>query len=172
MASKPFTISGLEALKGKLKSLTDDLKQDVGYEIKASADAIEAHALRNAPKDNGFLVQGIGKQQTGELKWEVTSNADYSAFVEFGTRSQVSIPPGLEEFAAQFKGSQGATARDAKEAIYEWCRSKGIEQEAWWPIFISIMVKGIKPHPFFFGGFLDEKPKLLARIKKIVTDKK
>jgi HK97 gp10 family phage protein len=172
MPTKPFAINGLDALKDKLKSLTHDLKDDIRQEMNASAQVIEREAKRNAPNNVGFLVNGISHYQSGDMEYTVVSAAIYSAYVEFGTRTQVSVPAGLEEFANQYRNQPNASSLGAKEAIYNWCKSKGIEPSAWYPIFISIMVKGIKPHPFFFNGFLNEKPKLIERIKKIVTDVK
>lgn len=166
----PFKIEGLTQLQNKLKNLPKKLEDEIDEELHASALTIEAQAKSAAPKDVGFLVNGISSLKTGKLEYEIVSAATYSAWVEFGTRSKVRIPPGLEDFSAQYMGRPNSSALGAKEAIYEWCRRKGIEPKMWYPIFISIMVKGIEPHPFFFPAYLAEKPKLIARIKRIVTD--
>lgn len=166
----PFKIEGLTQLQNKLKNLPKKLEDEINEELKASSLTIEAGQKSAAPKDVGFLVNGISSQKTGKLEYENVSAATYSAWQEFGTRDNRRIPPGLEDFAAQYMGQKNASALGAKEAIYAWCRRKGIEVIYWYPIFIKIMVKGSKPHPFFFGPYLAEKPKLIARIKKIVTD--
>jgi hypothetical protein len=101
-----------------------------------------------APINVGVLKGQITSTQLAEMDWKVTSGADYSAFIEFGTRSRVQVPADLAQYAQQFKGGNGGG--DAKTAIYEWCRLKGIDEKNWWWIFIKIMTVGINPHPFFF----------------------
>lgn len=137
---QPFRLEGLEQLQRKLKDLPDHLKEEIDLELKASAMTIEAAAKRDAPVDTGFLRNGISHSKKGELLYEIVSAARYSAYLEFGTGAGVLVPVGFEEFAMQFKG-----------------KSKYI-------------TKGITPHPFFINNYLIEKPKLIARIKKIVTD--
>lgn len=168
MASNPLAIDGLDDLLNKLKNLPAHISDEVGMEIEASGNTIAAGAKRDAPTDNGFLKNGISVVKIDPLTVEVVSQVDYSAFVEFGTRTQVNIPAGLEIFADQFRNSSKVSALGAKEAIFDWCKRKGIEPKAWYPIYISLMVKGSEPHPFFFNNFLIEKPKLIERIKKIV----
>lgn len=171
MASKPLVIEGLDKLLGKVSALPAKLKEEIDFEIGASAKQIERDAKRDAPKNVGFLVNEISSFKNKDLDWEVVSAASYSPFVEFGTRGKVRIPAGLENFAGQYASTKGASSLGAKEAIFEWCKQKGIEPKAWYPIFLSIMIHGIEPHPFFFHNFLKEKPKLIARIKKILTGK-
>lgn len=50
-----------------------------------TAKHIEAQARQMAPNDTGFLMKSIRASETVD-GWEVTSHADYSYWVEFGTR--------------------------------------------------------------------------------------
>ena len=122
----------------------------------------------DAPADQGFLRQRISKDHVGAMNYNIISQSDYSAFVEFGTKSKVVIPAGLEDVAAQAKASTGFDPLTAKEAIFNWCQRQGIDQKLWYPIYVSIMVNGITPHPFFFANFERVKPGLLNRVQNIL----
>lgn len=137
----PFKIQGLPQLQNKLKNLTAKMEDDIEEALFESATTIVNNAKSAAPVDLGFLRLGISsfKSPDTKLSYEIVSAAGYSAYVEFGTRSSVLIPLGLEQYAAQFKGKS----------------QQGIGQH---------------PQPYFFPAFEGEKPKLIARIKKIVTD--
>lgn len=135
----PFRLDGLEALQKKLASLPKHLEDQVDAELKASCDVIVRNAKRDAPVDTGFLRNGISAAKVARLNYEVVSLMRYSAYVEFGTGLGVLVPTDLIAFAAQFKG-------------------KGRN-----------ITKGMNAQPFFFKNFYLEKPKLVARIKKIVT---
>ena len=98
----------------------------------------------------------------------LVSRAEWSAFVEFGTRLKVSIPAGLEQEAAAAQVKTGGSSGRAKELIFAWCARKGIEQKFWYPIFVQIMTEGISPHPFFFKQLDAEKANLLNRLQQIL----
>ena len=68
-------------LKGYLESLeakTDALCARVAEEC---ADAARA----NVPVDTGWLLSGISVEKRGDADYEVVSEGEYAAFVEFGT---------------------------------------------------------------------------------------
>lgn len=150
-----------------IKAKGERLFAEIDAEIGASVQNMVALAKRNAPKDTGVLVNEITAAQEKPLTWSFVSQASYSAFVEFGTRSNVRIPPGLESFAGSFKGGFQSSL-SAKEAIFEWCRRHGIERRAWYAIFIKIMTKGVTAQPFFFPAFEQEKPNLINRLREIL----
>jgi hypothetical protein len=50
------------------------------------------------------LRQNIRVGTVTELEAEGRSDAEYSAYVEFGTGGLVDVPTGLEGYAMQFKG--------------------------------------------------------------------
>jgi len=183
-----FKIDGLAGLKDQVNGLIADIEQEIGFEIEASAQNIVRDAKRLAPVDQGQLVNGINYKKISPAEYEVVSEAPYSAYLEFGTGAKVQVPAGYEEFAAQFKGQKGpGTLDEFFLNILDWVKSKGItgaatgkrkgsqfnsDQQNYdvaYAIFLSILKKGINPHPFLIPAVETEKPKLLERIRKIVT---
>jgi hypothetical protein len=112
-------------------------------------------------------VNEISSFQEKPLSWALVSGASYSAFVEFGTRSNVVIPAGLEAEAAKFREGS-LSSLSAKEAIFNWCARHGIDRKFWYAIFIKIMTAGVHPHPFFFKQLEAERPQLLNRLQQIL----
>lgn len=163
-------LTQIRAVVSRLKDLPQHLTELVDAELNDGAEAIAAEAKQRAPGDQGLLRNEIGAQKIGTLAYEVYSNALYSAFLEFGTRANVDIPPGLEEYAAQFIGSAGATALTAKDAIFAWCERKGIDKSAWYAIYITLLTKGGKPHPFFFPAVNRILPIIINRITKVLSE--
>jgi HK97 gp10 family phage protein len=162
------SLSGFNELRDRLHKAIEKVPREVDGELAVAAERMRAQAIRDAPADQGLIKAEIQKQQQQPLNWGVFSNAIHSGYQEFGTKSKVRVPAGLESIAAEMKGgSQSSLA--AKEAIYAWCRRKGIEERLWWPIFISIMVNGIKPHPFFFKQLEAVKPELLRNVQNILS---
>lgn len=138
----------VEFLK-KIRNLPSVIKKEVGGETFASAKEWERLAKQSAPVDQGRLRAAIHATQVGETASTVVCNVEYVAFVEWGTKSRVKVPPDLESYAATFRGN-GAGSGKAREMIYAWMNRVGIPPERQWYVFVSIIVKGIKPHPFFF----------------------
>lgn len=171
-------ITGLDELTSMLSDLPAELYQAIDQILNDGTQAIASEARQRAPGNVGFLRNQIGAEYMGPLKYQVFSGASYSAFVEFGTRAKVDIPPGLEEFAAQFKGdftsgtySEGSgSALTAKEAIFAWCYQKGIDKNLWYAIYVSIMINGIQPQPFFFPAVNRILPIIQDQIIKAVSD--
>lgn len=158
---------GFDTIAERLKTISDEKFNEVDAEIGASIKTMERNAKRDAPKDQGLLVNEISSFREKPLEWQLVSPALYSAFVEFGTKSNVVIPPGLEATAAEFRGKFQSSI-SAKEAIFNWCKRHGIDQRAWYAIFVKIMVKGVRPHPFFFKQLTAEQPQLLNRLQQIL----
>jgi len=168
-------IIGLKELQIRLFKMQDKLIRDVDRELNDGAQAIAAEAKQRAPGDQGTLRQQIASRKLEANRYEVTSNAEYSPYLEFGTLEKVQVPAELTEYAAQFKGnfasglySEGG-ALTAKEAIFAWCQRHSIEQELWYPIYVSIMVLGIEARPFFFPAFKRISPIIIDRVQKILN---
>lgn len=142
-----ITLTGFKDFEAKCRALPDELFEEIGGEVEDAGRLWATGAKRDAPKDVGFLANGISSRMIGEMETEVTSNADYSAYVEWGTKKNVRVPSELQSYANQFRGQ---TAPGGARAIYEWCRRVGIPQNAWVFVYLSIMRNGIRPHPFFF----------------------
>lgn len=171
MSKITVKVEGLDKLLKSLQNESEEIKQQIGFEIRESANEMANRAAADVPVDQGLVRAEISSIEVDELTYDVVSPADYSAFLEFGTKSKVSIPAGLEDVAAQFRGGKNGTADQAKKAIFEWCRRKGIEESAWYPIYRSVMMNGIRPQPFFFKQLAREKNNLIKNIKQVLKNR-
>ena len=96
---------GMDSLSKKLKqNVTADLLKEV---VKANAAKLQSEAMWNAPVDTGYMERNItlSIDPTG-LAAKVKSNAEYSGYVEFGTRFQNPEPfmfPAYKKVKNQFK---------------------------------------------------------------------
>jgi len=143
-----ITLTGWKEFENKLNKLPGELLEDFDEAAGFAVQEWDGLAKRAAPKDVGFLAGGISHKQNKPGEWEVVSAKEYSAYMEWGTRLKVRVPADLTAYASQFKGATGQT--DAKKFIFAWAKRVGIPEEGWWPVYISIMRKGVNPHPFFF----------------------
>lgn len=142
------TISGFKEFADKCNKLPAELLHDFDEAAEFAAADWELKAKQDAPKDIGFLAGGISHKKNKPGDWEVVSAAEYSAYMEWGTRGKARVPADLAAYAAQFKGPTGQA--DAKKFIFAWAKRVGLPEDAWWPVYISIMVNGVNPHPYFF----------------------
>lgn len=140
-----FDTKGFE---NHLKTVYKDKTRKTTATIAVMAQRWEGKVKDSAPADHGRLRQQISSFKISDFAWEVVSAADYSAYMEWGTGIKVSVPAGLQSYASGFRGSKGKG--NPKALIYAWCKRKGIEEGAWYAIYISIMVNGVRPQPFFF----------------------
>ena len=162
-----ITLTGWKEFETKLQNMPKILEKEIDGELESAAKDWDARAKDAAPVDVGFLRGGIiyGKVQTGE--WQVTSKSNYSAYMEWGTKTRVQVPADLSAYAATFKGGGGQG--DLKKFIYAWCKRKGIAPNLWWPIFISIARFGVHAHPFFFIQMPIIEKELFENVKRILT---
>jgi hypothetical protein len=166
-------VRGLKELKKKFGSIPQSVVDEVDPVLHAHANDYANKAINDAPRDQGLLIQEIDFFKEKDLVYRVVSGAEWSAFIEWGTRSRVQIPADLASYAAQFK-NKSVSGQDAKQKIYDWARRIGLPEEAWWSVFINIMTIGIHPHPFFFKHrdivyaaiMKDLKPALTRALKK------
>jgi hypothetical protein len=142
-------VQGLDTAIQQMKGAGKKVTTEADGLFRSAANLFVRRAIQAAPADRGFLRTHISAEQLGTMKWAVVSSEDYSAYMEFGTGQYVQVPAGLESYASQFRG-KGQSGGKVRELIYEWCRRKGIDKGAWWFIYVSIMTKGVRPHPFFF----------------------
>lgn len=162
-------MSSFDEIGRRLDQATAAMREVIDAELQDGCNAIAAEAKQRAPADDGILRNAIGVDKDAEMVYTVFCRVLYAAFVEFGTRVNVEVPPGLEQFAMQYKGLNPPSNLTAKEAIFEWCKHKGIEEQYWYPIFVTIMVKGIKPHPFFFPALQRQLPIMRDRIARVLS---
>jgi HK97 gp10 family phage protein len=169
-------LNGLKDIQDALKNIDGKLKQDVGDEINASALKILTDAKRLAPVNFGQLRNQIAIEPIDDLTYAVEAKASYSAYVEFGTGNQVSVPADFTSYAAQFKGKKGGKFKDFVDALTLWVKRKGIgdgknDKGLAFVIARSILQKGMRPQPFLIPSYETEKPKLIQRLKKLLDVK-
>jgi len=170
------SLSGIKELEGKLNKLTTALQKDVSNEINATALNIENQAKKLAPINLGQLRNSIALTKDSELTYTVAANASYSAYVEFGTGPQVSVPADFTSYAQQFKGKSGGKFKDMVEALTLWVKRKGIgngknDKGLAYVIALSILKKGMRPQPFLIPAYEMEKPKLIQRLNQLLNAK-
>lgn len=190
-------VEGLDRLKKKLGAIPENVKAEVDAEMAAVANEFVNRAVEAAPVDVGFLKGQITFNRIGEMDYEIVSGANYSAYIEFGTKSKVQIPAGLTSYAAQFKGNKGrGNLEDFHRALTEWVKRKGIaaswskwgqfnrfnrkrtkvseafrikeNEEIARIIMIRILMKGIKARPFFFPQLPIAQSELNKNLKEVV----
>lgn len=162
----------LKGLKEVLKSLDkfgDVAIQEIGETTQNVAKEIEANAKILAPKDKGSLHKTIYNEKVDELNYKVVSPQKYSAYVEFGTGKKVSVPSELSEIASKFKG-QGGSFKEGLQSIKDWCRNKGIDESAAYPIFMSILRNGISPQPFMYPSWKKGQTQYVIDLKDLLKD--
>ncbi len=152
MAGFTFKLDGLSKALSEIDKYTADVREEVGLEMIELGNAIETQAKGACPVNYGNLRESI-KVLRGEGEGAGANNltaniavlANYAAYVEFGTGTDVSVPEfieGLEdlpEYAMQFKG-------------------KGVRK-------INFPAR-----PFFFPAVQQQAQELIPRLKEILTD--
>lgn len=172
MARFKVRIQGIQEATKKLKSLESDINQAVSNELEVNSADMASDAQAKAPVNDGNLRNGIGFEGK-DMNFTVFSNAQYSPFVEFGTKTRVNVGPELREIAAQFRGMKIDSGK-FEDNIRQWMKGKGIPEEALFPIMASILRYGIFPQPFFgpaYGNMVRKLPKDLNTAIKREIDK-
>lgn len=193
MIKPSFKTPDFKAEIAKLKKLSMEKLQEIEDEIKDSADRIMLDAKRQAPINESILRKSISKMQESPFEWTIVADSKHAAFMEFGTRTLVSIPPGAEEIAREaervyYSGNRG-TIKDMERAIRRWVKLKGIagtysvktrrrtgskatrqreDDSVVFLIMRKILKVGVKPQPFFYPAIQREVPILERKIKNII----
>lgn len=167
MAGIRVKLSGFDQLRKRLDRAVKVVPNEVDGELAQSAVRMRLKAIQQAPADQGTLRAEIQTSKQSFLNHGLFSNALYSGYVEFGTKSKVQIPPGLASVASELKGA-AKSSLDFKKQIFDWCKRKGIEERLWYPIFIKIAVFGVKAQPFFFQQLEADKPVLIKNVENIL----
>lgn len=154
-----FQIKGLGEFLKSMDNMPNQIKQQLDIELTTTAFAIEADAKKLAPVDLGNLVNNIRVTRNEPLlKW-ISSEAEYSAYVEFGTGTNVTIWPGfqdLEGYALQFKGE----GKQGKHPVK-------FRDGTWRMVPYQL---NLRARPFFFPSFQVHTAGLLDRLKKIIEE--
>jgi len=158
----------LQRVLRKLEDAESQIRKNGEVAIESSARKIESQAKRNAPTGVSNRLMTSIDVRGSKLEREVFTDVKYAPYVEFGTKSKVDIPPGLEGYAMQFKGKGSGSFKDFEASIKLWAQRKDIPEEAVYPIMKSILHKGTKAQPFLFPAFFAEQPQLIKKLKKVI----
>lgn len=146
-------------------------------ELKVAA----AQAKANIGNSNTFgdLAEGIVVVRVSNTV-QFRSDAEHSAFAEFGIRGGFKGRRYFEKYAAKFKGiKSNSSGLTAKENIYRWAAKKGIVKKAWYPIYRKLVGHPIKSDTdgyspinngrgFFLEPYLDAREKIKKRLKRLL----
>ena len=164
------TIKGLSSTISELRKFGEKAEKLINAETQSTAFNIEEDAKKRAPKNFGKLAQSISHAKVNPALYKVTVNELYGAYMEFGTGTKVSVPAEFADMAATFKGKKQGTFKQGLEAIKVWCRSRGIPEEAAYPIFAKILGAGISPQPFLYPAFKKGSKDYLKNLSNVLNE--
>ena len=164
-------VKGINETIKELRKFGKDAVELINAETETTINQIAIDAKERAPLNFGKLSQSISIAQDikskGEI-WRVYVNSKYAAFMEFGTGTKVQVPAEFKDMAASFKGQKSGTFKEGLEAIKIWCRAKGIDEKAAYPIFAKILGAGVNPQPFLYPAYIKGKKDYLNNLTKLV----
>ena len=89
------TIIGADKVAANMQKAAVAIEAAVGDAVREAAMLVERDAKINVPVDTSRLRGSIGAEEMTPLLFEVGTNVEYAAFVEFGT-SKAAAQPYLE----------------------------------------------------------------------------
>ena len=142
--SLKFDIRGFKEIDAALNKRIDDLTKKVDAEMDKAVLEINAKQVSFTPVDTGVLRQNNKFDISKPLNKTLVNDTDYAGYIEFGTGQYV------------FWGYPWAEGEIL--TIAESWKGQGLRKV------------NIHPQPFFFRAFFEEAPKMLARIKTVITE--
>jgi HK97 gp10 family phage protein len=159
-------VQGLESIIRRYKEAGVDIRKRVEVIVTTTALEGRNEAVKKAPAAFGKLRQSIAVEKVSSLEQSVVANADYAPYVEFGTGGKVSVPSEWSQLASEFKG-QNFSFDDQLERMRNWCRLKGIDERAAYPILITVLEKGLEPRPFMYPAWQLVKKNFRKEMEKL-----
>ena len=157
----PKVIAELRAKKKGIDKQIDDITQ-------ANAIEMAGDATKRAPEAFGKLKQSIDYSRVVFLKWKTTVNKEYAGFMEFGTGTKVQVPAEFSDMAKSFQSGGKGNFKQALENIKLWCKKKGIDEKAAYPILLSILRVGVNPQPFFYPAWVSTKKRYVKDLENLL----
>lgn len=162
-------VEGISKLIKQFEKFGEDVKLRADAELSDTADEIADIAKKNAPANLGKLKQGIQPLRgRNKLQWGVVAKEPYSGFVEFGTGIKVFVPAEMKDIANSIRNNKTDGPGTALDAIQDWCRQKGIDEQAAWPILMSILNEGLRPRPFLYPAWIQGGANGVYRLSKML----
>lgn len=162
-------VKGINETIKELRKYGDKIEREINAETQSTALDIENDAKKLAPKNFGKLAQSISNSKVKESQYKITVNELYGAYMEFGTGKKVNVPNEFKDMASTFKGKRQGSFKDGLEAIKVWCRAKGIDEKAAYPIFAKILGAGINPKPFLYPAWVKGKKDYLQNLTRLLS---
>ncbi len=117
MPSITLTLQGLDEALAVLQRFQDEVPQVMGDVLGQIGDDMVGEMQSTCPVDTGNLQSNISITDLSEDALEITSAADYSGFVEYGTW-KMAAQPFFEPAVNQARGEAVNIARDALQNLY------------------------------------------------------
>jgi len=187
-------LKGFEGLQKKLKDMPGALTNIVSDVLTTNAEAIAKNAKSNAAtfKDMGGLGSSISADVSKPLEKRISVNANYAAFVEFGTGKFAAqrvgtLPADWQAFAAQYRGLKGdGGMQEFYNKMIAWVKRKGLtgltakgrrrtgkkadaEAAAIAYLIMRFIIKnGIRSQPFLYPAFAQQQPIIKKDIETVL----
>lgn len=161
-------------LPQQLKVRAIDIAEE---ELKVAAT--QAKANIGGSNTFGDLAEGITVVRVSNTVL-FRSDAEHSAFAEFGIRGGYRSRRYFEKYAAKFKGIKtNRSGLSAKDNIYRWAAKKGIVKKYWYPIYRKLVGHPIKSDTdgytpinngrgFFLEPYLEARERIRKRLKRLL----
>jgi HK97 gp10 family phage protein len=162
-------VQGINDAIKALKKYEAEVVRDTAKEMNKAMLMTQTEAKLNAPVNFGRLRSSIvtTKAKPTDLVASTVVNVNYAPYVEFGTKSKVKVPQGLERYALDFQG-KGGSFDSLLNSIEDWVKKKGIPSEAAYPIALNIAREGVSARPFLFPAWEKERPKFEQALKELL----
>lgn len=135
--------------------------------VMTSAYNIMNNAKRNLTANKNRVTSALFNSikvvmDNGKLIARVEVNKDYSTNLEFGSKSKMQVPAGVD-----INLKPETTFDELYQSIKLWCKRRGLPKEAAYPIARQIAKVGQEAHPFLHPAYMEEKPKFTSKLKKV-----
>lgn len=103
--SKAFRIQteGFKSLEKRLEKMSKDAVDEVSNVVDQHIFDINREQITLTRVDTGFLKRSNKYDVSDKKRKEIFNNADYAAYIEFGTGRGFKAPPELQEYASTFQ---------------------------------------------------------------------
>jgi HK97 gp10 family phage protein len=183
-----FKVQGLDNLVKVFNQLPKTVQSELANELDVTAKEIRDGAKKSAPVDEARVRNSISSRKVGPLQFETVAQSFYAGYLEFGTKTKVSVPAGLEDVANSLKGPVSGQGNPI-DALQGWVKRKGLagtygaksrrrrgnkatkekqDRQLAFIIWRHIKKFGIKPQPYFFKQMEPAEDRLRKRLAVII----